>query len=108
MKHFENHVAKLFVKPSDNMGRMLHACVGIAGESGELLDAVKKTWIYGKQLDRENVLEECGDLLFYIQAMLTECGFTIDDAIRHNIEKLKRRYPDGYTDLAAINRADKK
>jgi NTP pyrophosphatase (non-canonical NTP hydrolase) len=106
-EEFENHVARLFVKPQDHIGRTLHAAVGIAGEAGEVLDAVKKTWIYGKELDRENLLEESGDLLFYIVALLTENGFTLEDAMQANIEKLKKRYPEGYTDSAAIERADK-
>lgn len=106
-KEFQTHVTRLFVKPTDSIGRMVHASMGIAGEAGEVVDAVKKTWIYGKPLDTENILEECGDLLFYIQALLTENGFTMDDAIAHNIAKLARRYPQGYTDQAAITRADK-
>jgi NTP pyrophosphatase (non-canonical NTP hydrolase) len=106
-EEFENHVGRLFVKPADTTGRMVHAAMGIAGEAGEVVDAVKKTWIYGKELDRENVLEECGDLLFYISALLAETGFTIEDAMAHNMEKLAKRYPIGYTDKAAIERADK-
>lgn len=106
-KEFQTHVTRLFVKPSDSIGRMVHASMGIAGEAGEVVDAVKKTWIYGNPLDTENILEECGDLLFYIQALLTENGFTMDEAIAHNIAKLAKRYPQGYTDQAAIARADK-
>ena len=101
------HVMRLFVKPSDHIGRTLHAAVGIAGEAGEVLDAVKKTWIYGKELDRENILEEAGDLLFYITALLTENGFTLDEAMQANIDKLARRYPAGWSQKAAIERADK-
>jgi NTP pyrophosphatase (non-canonical NTP hydrolase) len=106
-KAFQTHVSRLFIKPTDSIGRMVHASMGIAGEAGEVVDAVKKTWIYGKPLDTENVLEECGDLLFYIQALLTENGFTLDNAMAHNVAKLARRYPEGYTDKCAIDRADK-
>ena len=104
---FTSHVNRLFIKPEDKMGLMVHASMGIAGEAGEVIDAVKKTWIYGKPLDRENILEECGDLLFYISALLTQTGYTLDDAMTANMEKLKKRYPKGYTDNAAIARADK-
>jgi NTP pyrophosphatase (non-canonical NTP hydrolase) len=104
---FAKHVSRLFVKPEDSTGKMLHATVGIAGESGELLDCIKKTWIYSKPLDRENILEECGDLLFYIQALLAENNFTMQAARRHNMEKLAKRYPSGYTDQAAQERLDK-
>lgn len=104
---FTNHVNRLFIKPDEKMGLMVHASMGIAGEAGEVIDAVKKTWIYGKPLDRENILEECGDLLFYISALLTQTGYTLDDAMNANMDKLKKRYPEGYTDEAAIARADK-
>ena len=104
---FAEHVARLFIKPTDTNGRMVHAAMGVSGEAGELIDAIKKTWIYGKPLDRENVLEEAGDLLFYLQALLTECGYTLDDAMTANVAKLAKRYPRGYTDAAAIARADK-
>jgi NTP pyrophosphatase (non-canonical NTP hydrolase) len=104
---FATHVSRLFIKPHDSIGRMVHASMGVSGEAGELLDAIKKTWIYGKQLDRENILEECGDALFYIQALLTENGFTMGDAAEHNYAKLAKRYPAGYTDQAAQVRADK-
>ncbi len=107
-RKFDQHVRRLFVKPSDETGRLLHAAVGVAGEAGELLDGIKKHWIYGKALDRENLIEECGDLLFYVQAILNELGISMDDAMRQNMEKLARRYPEGYSDSAAIERADKK
>ncbi len=52
----------------------LHMAIGISGEAGELLDAVKKATIYRKQLDIANIVEECGDLLFYIAGMLDSIG----------------------------------
>ena len=127
---FAANARRLFVKPEDSIGRMVHASMGISGEAGEILltipdgdchyyaseiaiaaskiiDDVKKTWIYGKELDKENVLEECGDILFYVSVLLAECGFTIGDAMRHNVAKLQKRYPEGYSDQHAIARQDK-
>lgn len=104
---FQAHVARLFVKPADTTGRLVHAAVGVSGEAGELLDAVKKHWIYGKPLDVANLIEEVGDALFYLQALATEAGFTLDEAMIQNVVKLSKRYPEGYTDQAAQERADK-
>ena len=104
---FENNVRRLFVKPHDQQGRKLHAAVGIAGEAGEILDSVKKSWIYGKEYDHENILEECGDVLFYVSALLDQSGFTLIDAMKANMEKLAKRYPQGYNDKHAIDRMDK-
>lgn len=75
---FAAHVARLFMKPETRHARLLHAALGCAGECGEIINAVKKTWIYGKPLDVENVIEECGDILFYLQAACTECSQTLD------------------------------
>ena len=77
LSDFEANVGYLFCKPQTTGERQLHAAVGICGEAGELIDAVKKNWIYGADLDLENVLEECGDLLFYVAAMLINSGFTL-------------------------------
>ena len=105
---FDQHVRRLFVKPDDSTGRLLHASVGVAGEAGELLDSIKAHWIYGKELDRENLIAECVDLLFYVQAIMNELEISMDDAMRHNMTKLAKRYPNGYSDAAAMERADKR
>ena len=104
---FREHTRRLFVKPDSTVEKMVHAVMGVSGEAGELVDAIKKHWIYGKELDSENVLEECGDLLFYMDRILDLCGYTIEDAMQANFEKLRIRYPQGYTDYAARDRADK-
>ncbi len=105
--NYESMVQRLFVKPDDHTGRLVHASMGVAGEAGELVDAVKKHWVYGKPLDKENILEECGDTLFYLVAMLHECGFSLMDAMEANQAKLAKRYPDGWSEQAAIERKDK-
>jgi NTP pyrophosphatase (non-canonical NTP hydrolase) len=86
---------------------LLHAAVGTSGEAGELLDAVKKHWVYNKPLDRTNVIEELGDLEFYMAAMRLVLGVSRDQVLQANVDKLCKRYPAGYTDAAAAARADK-
>ncbi len=88
---------------------ILHAAVGISGEAGELLDAVKKHWAYGKPLDMANVREELGDIMFYVTAMLNILELDGEEIVWQNVEKLEARYPGViYSDAAAIARADKK
>ena len=91
---------------------ILHMAVGISGESGELLDAVKKAVIYRKPLDRENVIEELGDLEFYMEGLRASLGITREETLEANIAKLltgeKARYKLGqYSDQHAQERADK-
>lgn len=94
-----------------NMGsremELVHAALGVTGEAGELADAIKKHWAYGKPLDVENVREEAGDMLFYLFLLLDECGITLESVLRANTAKLAKRYPSGYSNAAAQLRADK-
>ena len=87
---------------------LLHMAMGISGEAGELLDAIKKHVIYRKPLDRENVIEEIGDIFFYISGMLQALDIYQTACIQHNIDKLTKRYAGiAYSDAQAQARADK-
>lgn len=88
---------------------LLHMAFGIAGEAGELLDAIKKATIYNKPLDLGNVIEELGDLEFYMQGLRIALAISRAETLQNNIVKLKERYHSGtYTDKEAQERADKK
>jgi NTP pyrophosphatase (non-canonical NTP hydrolase) len=106
-ERYAEFVGVLFAKRCEGVEGLLHAAIGIAGEGGELLDAVKKTWVYGRELDRANVIEELGDLEFYAQAMRTLLGLSREEVLAANVAKLGKRYPGGYTDAHAIARLDK-
>ena len=86
----------------------LHMAVGISGESGELLDAIKKAVIYRKDLDVQNVKEEAGDILFYLTGILDSIGSNLDEVISENMEKLSKRYHSlSYSNTHAVQRLDK-
>lgn len=112
---FEEMVANLAKSGSDIIAELtpskahsLHMAVGVSGEAGELLDAVKKYVIYNKDLDRENVVEEIGDIEFYLEGLRTELDITREETITANMEKLGKRYSGGkYSNEDAHNRADK-
>ena len=87
---------------------LLHMAVGIAGEAGELLDAIKKAVIYNKSLDLENVIEELGDLEFYMEGLRQGLDLDREETLAHNLAKLGTRYAGlRYSDQAAQERADK-
>lgn len=87
---------------------LLHMSVGISGEAGELLDAIKKCVIYRKPLDRENVIEELGDLEFYMEGLRKALMITREETLQANIRKLSKRYEGlKYSDWSAQDRADK-
>jgi NTP pyrophosphatase (non-canonical NTP hydrolase) len=107
LEHYKNFVAGLFKtkndEPSWNMG---HAALGIAGESGEVVDLIKKTFANGKPLDLNKLKHEMGDLFFYFTALCNVTGINLIEIIAANTEKLSARYPNGYSDVAAQQRAD--
>jgi len=79
----------------------LHAVSGICGESGEVADLVKKSFIYNIPLDCGKLVEELGDLLHYIQMELNVIDVSMEDCIEANMAKVRIRYPDGYCDVKA-------
>jgi NTP pyrophosphatase (non-canonical NTP hydrolase) len=105
---YSDFVKALFKEMGSPTLNLLHAAVGISGEAGELLDAVKKHWAYEKPLDRANVVEELGDLEFYMQAIRNELGIPRDRIIEANVIKLSKRYGTlRYSNEQAAARADK-
>jgi len=112
---FGNIVRKL-VKPGQDVieglsvekADLWHVATGVSGEAGELLDAVKKHVIYGKELDHENMIEELGDLEFYMERIRQLINVERHETLTANIDKLAKRYPGSvYSNESAINRADK-
>lgn len=70
--------------------------IGVAGEAGELLELYKKHYFHGKELDREKVIHEMGDVLFYLQVIANELGLDFDTIREANIEKLSKRGKEHY------------
>lgn len=104
---YADFVAKLFKIDTPDMEH-LHAALGICGEAGELADAIKKSVIYCKELDRKNVVEELGDLRFYMQQIQNMHSITDEEVLQSNADKLSKRYPTGeYSNKDAIERKDK-
>lgn len=87
---------------------MWHMATGAAGEGGELLDAFKKHCVYNKPLDLNNVIEELGDLEFFMEGIRAACGITREQTLAGNMDKLGVRYSSGtFSDQEAQDRADK-
>lgn len=83
---------------------LLHAGLGFATEGGEFLDVLKKEHAYGKPIDRVNLKEEIGDMIWYAAVGCRGLGITLEEAAQANIVKLSTRYPDKFTFDAALNR----
>lgn len=85
-----------------------HMASCICGEAGELFDAIKKHVLYSKPLDRENVIEELGDIEFYMEGLRQSLGLTRAETVDANITKLTARYHSGkFSNEQAQARKDK-
>ena len=82
-------------------------CMGLAGEIGEVIDIMKKHIYQGKELDITDVIEEVGDVLWYIANFCNVNNITMDECMESNIKKLRKRFPNGFTIKDANQRKDK-
>jgi NTP pyrophosphatase (non-canonical NTP hydrolase) len=80
--------------------------LGLAGESGEVCDLLKKAWGHGHVLDEAKLKKELGDVLWYVAALGLQFGINLQDIAEANVAKLRARYPDGFSTAASIARVD--
>lgn len=86
--------------------RLLNAALGLAGECGEFANHVKKWRFHGHPLDRAYCLKELGDVSWYVGQAATALGALLGDVLSENLTKLARRYPNGFSSEASINREE--
>jgi len=91
---------------SVDLGGIMEGCLGLSGESGELIDLIKKWMFHEKPLDETHVKKELGDVLWYAALICESFGWKMSDVMDLNIEKLKKRYPNGFNPEQANNRAE--
>ncbi len=80
----------------DSRDVLINAVMGLCGEAGEAIDLVKKHLAQGHDLDKEHFAKELGDIAWYLAEGATAIGMDLEDILVANIEKLKKRYPNGF------------
>ena len=85
---------------------LLNSVMGLCGESGEAIEILKKHIFHGRDLDRDHLIKELGDVAWYLAEAATALDIPLEEIFARNIEKLKARYPDGFSKERAINRAE--
>lgn len=75
---------------------LLNGVLGLTGEAGEVSELIKKGIFHEKGIDKEYLEKELGDVMWYIALICHACGFNLDEIMQINIDKLKKRYPDGF------------
>lgn len=83
---------------------LINSVMGLCGESGEAIDIVKKWLVQGHPLDREHLAGELGDVAWYLAEAATALGMPLEDILRANLEKLERRYPNGFSTERSVGR----
>lgn len=76
----------------------------MCGEAGECIDILKKHEFQGHELNEEKLIDELGDVLWYIAQTAVGLNVDLEEIAQHNVEKLKRRYPEGFSADKSINR----
>ncbi len=83
---------------------ILNGALGLAGESGEVADHIKKARFQGHPLDKKMLADELGDIMWYVAIMAEGIGYPLDEIMEMNVEKLKKRYPNGFETERSLNR----
>ena len=88
----------------DKRDMLINGAMGLCGESGEVIDILKKHIFHGHELDREHLLEELGDVAWYLNEAAYALDSSLEEIFDRNIAKLKKRYPQGFDKERSINR----
>ncbi len=85
---------------------LINAGMGLCGESGEFIDLIKKHLFQGHNLNKEELIKELGDIAWYLAEASYGLDIDLEEVLNKNIEKLKKRFPDGFDSDKSINRKD--
>lgn len=108
LEDYRNDIKRTMNKDLTHDQALTMLSMGLAGEAGELVDAMKKKVFHGHSLDRADVIKEMGDVLWYLINMMNELGIEPEAVLKININKLKSRYPEGFSEEASKARVDTK
>ena len=87
-----------------NGDMVLNGVMGLNGEAGECIDIVKKHLFQGHELDINKLVDELGDVLWYVAITASGLSYGLDEIMQHNIDKLRKRYPDGFDVERSVHR----
>ena len=88
----------------DKKDVLINGVMGLCGESGEAIDLVKKHLHQGHALDREGIIKELGDIAWYLAETAYALDVDLETVLQGNIDKLRRRYPEGFETMKSIER----
>ena len=92
----------------DKKDVLINGVMGLCGESGEVIDIVKKHLAQGHELDREKLIKELGDVAWYLAETAYALDVDLETVLEGNIDKLRKRYPEGFASERSVNREEEK
>lgn len=102
---YQKEAMKLLNPKLDNKDVLINGVMGLCGESGEVIDIVKKWLAQGHQLDKERMKSELGDVAWYLAETATALDVPLEQIFQANLDKLHKRYPQGFSTEDSVNRA---
>lgn len=105
-KEYQGLAARTINKSLSLEEQKYHALFCMVGEVGELHSLFQKEYQGHGKPDREHVLKEVGDIIWACTEFLTSQGMSLDDCMETNIEKLRKRYPEGFDEEHSLHREE--
>lgn len=85
---------------------LVYLTLGLSGEVGEVTEVVKKVVYHGHKLDEAVIEKEIGDVLWYLARLCHVLGLDMEEVAEANIDKLRKRYPNGFSKADSVNRKE--
>lgn len=105
---YQNLAERTARQSGDPKSRFANFGMGIAGEAGEVCDLLKKVAFHGHELDKDKLKKELGDVLWYVATLSTTAELSLKEVAEANVEKLRKRYPEGFDEVRSQNREEYK
>ena len=104
MDEYQNLAKRTSGAGKEGERRQIIAALGLAGEAGEFANMIKKLTAHGHIIPATDLADELGDVLWYLSEAATACGLSLNQIALMNIEKLRQRYPEGFSQERSRNR----
>ena len=104
LNHYQSLAGMTSGAGGDGDRRLIIAALGLAGEAGEFANLVKKLTAHGHDIPLDELSDELGDVLWYLAEAASACGLELNHVATQNVDKLRARYPQGFSQERSINR----
>lgn len=103
---YQREASRTIKKNANTNELLVEMGIGIIGEAGEVVNEIKKIVFHEHNVNKEKIKEELGDTLWYISGMCSVLGLSLEEVAIQNIDKSKKRYPNGFSRANSVNRRE--